>query len=236
MKILLLIGIAVIKGISLHAQSCDSTWMIKDSSTVIFRNYDRSNNLDGQIIYEISPIQHKGVGQIAAIKAEGYNRRGIRQYTVEGQIKCSHGNLLWAMQLTKPALLLEKFKNFRLKSEESYLSYPANLHIGDSLVDGYTELNMLWKNKPILNVDVAITDRKVVSMDTIPLSFKTVKAFKIFYKATLRTTLLGLGIPVRINYEEWFAPGWGIIKSHTCSKRHKKSGYSEIVAVRNPLQ
>lgn len=231
MKQVLLIIIQSAFFLPAYAQSCDSLYDLKDSAVIVFKEFDRKGESEGKSVYHVSGLQHKAGNRTAQVEVQMFNRGGIRENTAIGHVKCIKGVLYWDMLLSKPALLIQDFKNWKFKSEEAWLVYPVSLHAGDSLEDGYMEMNLMKGLKTISRIDLSVTDRRVEGIDPIRTPAGAWNCYRISYTARLRTTLLGIGIPLVYRYTEWFAPGFGLVKLQAYGKKHRISGSSELVSI-----
>ena len=108
---------------------------------------------------------------------------------------------------------------------QAFTEYPANMKIGDNLNDG--EFSMDFKMQSGLNahVDMSITNRKVDGMETVTTPAGTWDCFKISYHSKIKMKI-GIGIPINANVTEWYAPGFGVVKTES------GGGKTEITAVK----
>ncbi len=74
-------------------------------------------------------------------------------------------------------------------------------------------------------VSVSITDRKVAGKETVTTSAGTWECYKITYKSKI-TMKIGIGIPIKMDVTEWYAPGFGVVKTES------NGGKTEITAVK----
>jgi hypothetical protein len=94
-----------------------------------------------------------------------------------------------------------------------YLEYPVDMKEGDALKDG--NFSMDYKNAGGMagNVSVSITERKVLSKESITTPAGTWECFKISSNQKITIKIAGIGIPIKANVTEWFAAGFGVVKS-----------------------
>jgi hypothetical protein len=97
----------------------------------------------------------------------------------------------------------------------SYLTYPANMKIGDALPDGNLHMDINQDNGMKSVVDINITERKVGDKESITTPAGTWDCFKITYHSATRIAIMGIGIPVKADITEWFAPGFGTVKTES---------------------
>ena len=216
-----------------RAQTCDGYWIMHDSSRAVFGEYDHTGRPVGKDIFLVSQVRGNGHSDSVRVLKEGFNRRGILVVTEEGYVQCRRGILWLDIRLIPIAMFLEKIKNVQVRAEPAVLLYPAIMQVGDSLDDGFTHFTVFWHGKALSTLDLAVTDRRVEGWDTLRLPIKTVIALRISYKVRARTTLMGLGIPVLFRYTEWFAPGFGLVKDESVSRKGRVNRFEMLVSMRN---
>ena len=106
-----------------------------------------------------------------------------------------------------------------------FLEYPASMKEGDSLKDGI--FNMDFKGNGGINgtVSVALTERKVVGKESMTTPAGTWDCFKITYHSKINIKIV-IGIPINMDVTEWYAPGFGVVKTES------NGGKTEIVAIK----
>ena len=129
------------------------------------------------------------------------------------------------MKMMIPQQQMEQFKNMEMKAESNYLEYPANMKEGDQLKDA--NFTMTAQNGPVpYNMDMKISERKVLGKESVTTPAGTWECFKISSKSKINMKM-GINIPMNFETTEWYAPGFGIVKSE-----NSKGGGTEITAVR----
>ena len=100
------------------------------------------------------------------------------------------------------------------------------MDIGDALKDAKMHLDMENASGMKQSVDMEVFDRKVVAKEKVTTPAGSWDCFKITYKSKMRIKTMGIGMPMNIEGTEWFAPGFGVVKTES------KHGGTEIVAIR----
>jgi hypothetical protein len=86
---------------------------------------------------------------------------------------------------------------------------------GDALPDGIMNLDIQQDNGMKTNVDVKITDRKVELQESVTTPAGTWNCFKISYHSAIKIAIMGIGIPIKADITEWFAPNFGVVKTES---------------------
>jgi hypothetical protein len=99
------------------------------------------------------------------------------------------------------------------------------MKVGDDLKDA--TLDMTIDNSGMKQtVNMVTSNRKVEAKESITTTAGTWDCFKISYKSKITIKTMGMGIPFNIEGFEWFAPGFGIVKTES------KHGGTAITAIK----
>ena len=112
-----------------------------------------------------------------------------------------------------------------VQADNIYIEYPNGMNVGDALKDAKMHMDM-DNNGMKQTVDMEVFDRKVEGKEKITTPAGSWECYKISYKSKMRVKTMGIGMPMNIEGTEWFAPGFGIVKTQS------KQGGTEIVAIR----
>jgi hypothetical protein len=112
-----------------------------------------------------------------------------------------------------------------VKADKIYIEYPANMKVGDHLKDATLDMNI--DNQGMKqNVNMVTTDRTVVGKESITTSAGTWDCYKITFNSKITIKTMGIGMPFNFEGTEWFAPGFGIVKTES------KHGGTAITAIK----
>ena len=110
------------------------------------------------------------------------------------------------------------------KAQSFYVEYPAMMKVGDNLKDASMEMTM--DNKGMQQtMSMTVTNRKVEGQEKITTPAGSWDCFKITNHTKVVTKVMGMGIPINMDLTEWYAPGFGVVKSQS------KYGGTEITAI-----
>jgi len=110
-------------------------------------------------------------------------------------------------------------------SSQAYLGYPPNMKVGDALEDGEFDSDIKTQSGLGAHLEVNIKNRKVEGKESVTTPAGTWDCFKISYHSKI-VVKIGIGIPVNSDVTEWYAPGFGIVKSES------GGGGTEITALK----
>ncbi|MGY6741246.1 MAG: TapB family protein [Cecembia sp.] len=222
-KIFLFVLLACIGGI-VEAQSCDHYLFLQDGKTIEMTVYNRRGKTTGVNTYTVNEVRSSGgkrTGNITMVMADN---KGKESASATTQFTCSGDTYTIDMASFIPAGQMEQMKDLESKGDFT-LSYPSNMKPGDTLEDG--EMTMEAVTSGIrAEIEMKITDRKVVDKETVTTTAGSWECMKITSKMNMRVRMAGIGIPVNMESTEWFAPGVGIVQTES------KHGKTAITAIR----
>ncbi|HMP94755.1 MAG TPA: hypothetical protein PKD90_17875, partial [Phnomibacter sp.] len=110
-------------------------------------------------------------------------------------------------------------------SGQVYIEYPGNMQVGMELPNGQVTIQSATSGINT-TAEVNITNRKVAGQEKITTPAGSWDCYKITSNLNLRMKIAGIGIPFNTEQTEWFAPGFGIVRSES------KTGTVEVTAVK----
>ena len=112
-----------------------------------------------------------------------------------------------------------------VKAEDIYMEYPNNMNVGDNLKNSTMHMDM-DNNGMKQSLDMEVFDRKVEAKEKVTTPAGSWDCYKISYKSKIRIKTMGIGMPMNIEGVEYFAPGFGVVKTQS------KHGGTEIVSIK----
>ena len=111
------------------------------------------------------------------------------------------------------------------KADDIFMEYPKNMNVGDNLKNASMHMDV-DNNGMKQSIDMDVFDRKVEAKENVTTPAGSWDCFKISYKSKLKIKTMGIGMPMNIEGIEYFAPGFGVVKTQS------KSGGTEIVSIK----
>ena len=179
----------------------------------------------GKMTYVISDSKKNGSSITATINSEFVDTKGKTITKATNNVKCENGVMQMDMKTFIPPAQMEQMKSGEAKATDVYLEYPANMKVGDQLKDG--QFNMDYESNGLKSsIEISITERKVEGKESVTTPAGTWECFKISAKNKIVSKVAGIGFPIKMDVNEWFAPGFGIVKTES------KSGKTEITSIK----
>jgi hypothetical protein len=205
------------------AQDCSHYFYLQKDKTVTVTLYDKKGAPNGKNVYKISDVNASGAGLSAKLASEVYDKKGKLLVSGNSSCRCDGGALFIDMKMMIPQEQQEKYKT-EVTANNVYLEYPASMKAGDALKDGNITMD-LNTNGMQQTLTMIISDRKVEAQESVTTEAGTWNCFKISFKAKLTIKTGPIGIPFNFEGFEWFAPGFGVVKTES------KHGSSAVTAI-----
>jgi len=175
----------------------------------------------GKMTYKISNSQKTGSSVSATVNTEFVDSKGKTISTGTNNVKCENGVMKMDMKVFIPAAQTAGSAT----GSDFYLEYPATMNAGDQLKDGHLAMDAESSGGIKSSVEIDITNRKVEGKESVTTPAGTWECYKITAKNKITSRIAGIGIPINMDVTEWFAPGFGIVKTES------KTGKTEITSI-----
>jgi hypothetical protein len=208
------------------AQDCSNYYYLQNNKTIEMTISNNKGKESGKMIYSISNSNKTGTAYSATINSEFIDSKGKSVTKAINNVKCESGVMKMDMKMFIPAAQQEQLASGAASASNVYLEYPASMKVGDNLNDG--QFSMDYENAGGMksSLEISITDRKVEAKESVTTAAGTWECFKISTKNKITTKIAGIGIPIKMDVTEWFAPGFGVVKTES------KGGKTEITSVK----
>jgi hypothetical protein len=121
-----------------------------------------------------------------------------------------------------------------VKADEVFIEYPATMSAGQTLKDANFKMEMYNKGTLFTTMTFDETNRKVEGKEAITTPAGTWECWKITYEGKIKATMapMNIGIPINMQGTEWFAPGFGIVKTESFNKNGKFLASTLITSIK----
>jgi hypothetical protein len=220
----ILVAVSLLFSTTVFAQNCMNYYLLQNNKTIEMTIYNKKGEPGGKQVYSVSGLSTSAGATTATIKSEMFDKKGKSLATSTNNIKCSGGVMMMNMKMMLPQQQQEQLGKTEATAESVYIEYPAGMAVGDNLKDANFTMDMNTSGMQ-QSVTMNITDRKVEGKEKITTSAGSWDCYKITYKARMAIKTMGIGIPINMNGTEWFAPGFGVVKTQS------NYGGTEITAI-----
>ena len=202
---------------TLFSQDCSNYFFLQKNKTIEMTITNSKGKESGKMIYTISNANSSS----STVNSEFFDSKGKSITKATNNVKCEGGVMMMDMKM-----FVRSGQEASGTAAEVYLEYPASMNVGEALKDGQFNMDVESGNGLKSNLDISITDRKVEEKESVTTPAGTWECFKIISKNKITTKVAGIGIPIKSDVTEWFAPGFGVIKTES------KSGKTEITSIK----
>ncbi|MER3499560.1 MAG: hypothetical protein C4308_13500 [Chitinophagaceae bacterium] len=213
------------------AQDCKGYYYLTNGE-VQLTIFDKKGKESGKLTYTISNSTKTGSVFTADFGSVFVNEKGKVLSEGKGKIKCTGSVLMVDARMSIPQEQLTAFKDMDVKTTESFIEYPAKIKEGDKLKDVNFTMEVYNKGNLFSTVNFNEVNRQVIGKETITTPAGNWECFKISYESTSKSQMGPIGITMNLKITEWFAPGFGVVKSETYNKKNKLMASSIISSVK----
>jgi hypothetical protein len=219
------LSLSVVIGLNVYSQKCDAFYYLQDNKTVEMTTTDKKGKVTTKIVYNISDVKKSGATYTSTVNSELFDAKGRSINKGVNNITCTGGVMMMDLKMFIPVSQQEQMGMATSTDATAYIEYPADMNVGDALKDG--QFKMDFKTQAGLggHVSVDITNRKVEAKESVTTAAGTWECFKITYHSKVVLKLL-IGIPINADVTEWYAPGFGVVKTEV------KGSKTEITSIK----
>jgi hypothetical protein len=216
---------------TLRAQDCKNYYYMLNNAEVQMTVYDKNGAVSGIQTWKVSGVTNDGARVRSTIASTFTDNKGKAIAKGQGTYQCDGGKLMADMRMSLPQGENRGVPETEAKLTDSYLEYPGSLAEGMQLPDGSFTMEATTSGMPS-TTQFDIRNRRVTGKESIATAAGTWEAYKISYDAVMRVKMAGIGIPMNLKVNEWFVPGFGIVKSETFTKNGKLAGSSVLTGLK----
>lgn len=207
------------------AQDCNNYYFLQKNKTVEMTITNKKGDANGKQVYTVTDVTSNGDVITATVNSEMFDKKGKSIAKGHSQIACNGGVMMIDMTMQLPQQQQEQFAKADVKADKIFIEYPNNMKAGDKLKDA--TLSMDIDNAGMKqNINMVTSDRTVAAKESVTTTAGTWDCFRITYKSKVTVKTMGIGMPFNIEGTEWFAPGFGIVKTES------KYGGTAITAIK----
>lgn len=226
MKLIVAVTGAVLCSLGAFAQDCNGYYFLQNNKTIEMAILNKKGEQSAKQVYTVSNVSNAGSATTADLQSEMFDKKGKSMAKSNAKIKCDGGVMMVDMKMSIPTQPgTQNAVESDVKADNIYIEYPNNMNVGDNLKNATMHMDM-DNNGMKQSIDMEVFDRKVEAKEKVTTPAGSWDCYKISYKSKMRIKTMGIGMPMNIDGVEYFAPGFGIVKTES------KHGGTEIVAIR----
>ncbi|MBR9923300.1 MAG: hypothetical protein GYB31_20910 [Bacteroidetes bacterium] len=225
MKFQILLTFMLFAAALLPAQdACEGYFPFEEGTSFTMTNYNKKGKMTSTASHELVMLEETSAGMEAAINLELTDEKGKEITSSQYNVECRDGNFILDMQ-NMMGSLQEAYGEMDADVETSGIIMPSNLTVGQKLEDAYTKIQISSSGISVMTTEVTIENREVVGQETITTPAGTFDCMIITSNMKSKAMMVNMEFEMK----EWFAEGYGMIRSETYRKG-KLDSYSELTA------
>ncbi len=223
----LLLVFGIFANIVVSAQECEAYFPMKVGTQMEMTNYDAKGKVEGKSTLEIleQTVIEGGIG--AKVKSVVYDKKDNETLNTTYDIKCVDGVFYMDFRNFMPAESDKMFNGMDATIETSYLEFPNNLEVGQTLRDGEMTMSMNSSGMVVFDMTISIKNRIVEAQENITTPAGSFDCFKISQETTLRTIM-----NITTRSITWYAKNIGAVRTENYDRKGKLLGYTEITSIK----
>ncbi|HEY9262822.1 hypothetical protein [Chitinophaga sp.] len=230
MKSVLLFLLPLCSITPLLAQDCKGFYYLLNNAEIEMTVYDGGGAAVGKTIYKINSVHKDGDGIGSDFSNTYYDKSNKAVTTGAGHFKCSGNSAAIDMKMSIPAMPGMNDTKMEGKANAAFLDYPSNMQVGQELSGGSYEMKSNVKGMD-MELRYTIKNRKVTGRENVSTAAGSWNCYVITYDLDFQMTMMSKVMPMKFSAVEWYAPGFGPVKTAS-SKDGKKMGGTLITALK----
>jgi len=205
---------------------CDNSYFpFKEGATFEQTSYNKKGKEEGRTVSTVTAI----AGNEATVENKIYDKKG--ELITEGSytIVCEENTIKFDFSNFVPEEMLSQYGDADVSIEGDLIALPGDLSVGQNLEDGSGKV-IVDMSAMKMNMDMAMTERKVESKESITTKAGTFETFKITQNNTVDLKMAGISKSTESSSASWFAKGVGMVKTESYNKKGDLIGYTLLTS------
>jgi hypothetical protein len=211
----------------IRAQDCTMYFPGEENTQLEYKQFDKKGNPAGSSIQKITGITRNAGSVITEVSSEQFDAKGKSLGSAQLQARCENGIYYIDMKNYMNQQSMESYKDMEMTMEGGNLEIPGNLKAGDVLKNGDMKMSFSSGGMTVLNMTIAITNRKVDAVESITTPAGTFECYKISYDIATK-----MMINIKAKGTEWYSRDVGMVKSESYSSDGKLMGSTVLASVK----
>ena len=185
---------------------CSKFYPFKEGTKAELTSYDKKGKVAAIVNYTILDKRQIPEGEVVTMKSSVNDEKGNLIAETEYDVTCDGTKISIDYNSMVSPMMMEQFQNMEYDISGIDLEIPNNLSVGQELPDA--EMNMRISMSGInMNMDLTITNRKVIGKEDVTTPAGTFSCFVITYDMSTK-----MGMTQTSNSKQWIAEGVGMVK------------------------
>lgn len=185
---------------------CSKFYPFKEGTKAEITTYDKKGKISAVVDYTVLNRAQTSEGEVATMKSAVKDEKGDLIAETEYDVTCDGTKISIDYNSMVSPLMMEQFQNMEYEISGIDLEIPNNLLVGQTLPDA--NMNMkIGMSGITMNMDLNITNRKVIAKEDVTTPAGTFNCFVITYDMNTK-----MGMTQTSSSKQWIAEGVGMVK------------------------
>lgn len=219
LKIAFAFIVTIVMTIPVIAQdSCSTFYPFENGATFQITSYGKNKRVAAITDFLVT----EATDNFATFKSFLRDKNGEVLNEATFTMSCENDGVVVDMESLLNPNLMENYRDFETEISGTKIVIPNNLHIGQELPDATMNMriNMSGIN---ISMEVSMTDRTVLTKETVTTRAGTFECFVIGY-----TNTVNMGVNRTTTAKQWIARGVGMVKQEDYNRRGNVTSSSEL--------
>lgn len=188
---------------------CESAYMpFREGISFELTSYDKKEKVSSVASHRISNLEATDGGYTATIDVEISDAKGKNVTKGNYNVECMGGVVYMDMSSLLDPRTMESLSSMEVEMSGDALELPAQPDPGQTLPDGTLNLKTSINGMALMNMSLAVTNRKVEAAETVTTPAGTFDCIKVSQDTELKAV-----IKKKFNTATWYAKGVGMVKT-----------------------
>ncbi len=229
--ILTLFILLIMNMAGLHAQQCDYFIPLRENTGMEFQTFNARDRLQGSQEMTITRVESDAEQVTAIIRTKIFDRRDNMEHEGEYSVLCSGNQMSIDIESMMDPAMMEEFQEMDLSIEGQDLIIPADLSEGQTLPDAAMTITVANGGMTLMEMNMKITDRKVVGKEQITVPAGEYDCYKVSYQTTTESKAAGIPFKNSMKTVEYYAPNVGVVRTEMFDAKDRLQGYTVLSRV-----
>lgn len=213
MRTLILSLFMLVTSIVISQTNCSKFYPLNEGTKFQVTVTDKKDKTSAIIDYNVVNVKNVGNDKVGTINSKMTDKKGKTITDTSFDVSCNGEVVSIDFKSMMNPQTLEQFGNMDYEITGTNMDFPNDLSVGQTLPDSNMDMkiNMGGIN---MNMEMAITDRKVIGKETITTTAGSFDCFVITYITDLK-----MGVSQQSTSKQWIAEKVGMVKSENYDKR-----------------
>ena len=225
----LLLLVFSLSSLLVKASDCQFYMPLTEGSGLKMEHYNARDRLQHTQEIRVVNVRQSPEGTEATLEARVFDTRNRLQHEARFEVVCSGNELRLDLQSLIDPATMAGFQGMEIEMEGENLVVPSGLSVGQELPGAVLNIRMSSQGANLGEMQMIVSDRKVISRENIEVPAGRFDAYKISYQNRMDVSAMGMAISSSTSRTvEYHSPGIGVIRTEIYDSRDRLQSYTVL--------